>query len=287
MANPAHEAVLRQGTEEWNAWRACNGSVTPDLTGLKMTAARLEGTDFSHAQLEGATLIRARMEGADFSHANLRGAQLHEAHLEEANLYRARMAKAVLAGAKLMRANLRGVDLEDAQMTVVDFRDADLREAMLKGTDLRESMGRGSNLYGAFLGGAVLFRCILAGADLSATAGLSPRQIDAAFIDDATQLPDDLEGAHLVSARAFYQQLDGMKSTTTGETVSDTEIARFHDILERLAVKGIECEDSRILESDIVQPLRGTAETSGWVDSVLFRQRIDEVLERLRKTSLI
>ena len=287
MANPAHEALLRQGVEEWNAWRAQNASVTPDLTGLRMPAARLEGVDFNHAQLEGATLIRAKMTGADLSHANLREAQLYEANLADANLFRARLAKAALAGAKLMRANLRGADLEGAQMTVADFRDADLRETTLKGTDLRESMGLGSNLNGAFLEGAELFRCILAGADLSGAYGLVSRQIDAALIDESTRLPDDLAAATHDSTRSLYKRLEAMKSATAGETVSDDYVARFHTILEQLETRGIECQRSRIVDSDFIRPLRGAPEPPRWIDAGLFRRKVDEVLERLRKTSLI
>ena len=63
MANPAHEALLRQGVDEWNDWRAQNGSVTPDLTGLRLTAAVLDGIDLSHARLRGATLIPLEARG--------------------------------------------------------------------------------------------------------------------------------------------------------------------------------------------------------------------------------
>ena len=61
MANPAHESLLRQGVSEWNDWRAQNASVTPDLTGVRMAAAKLDGIDFSHALLRAATLIRSSL----------------------------------------------------------------------------------------------------------------------------------------------------------------------------------------------------------------------------------
>ena len=99
MANPAHEALLRQGVDEWNDWRAQNGSVTPDLSGLRLTAAVLDGIDLSHARLRGATLIRSKLAGADLRHADLRDAQLHEVILNDADLFRANLENSVLASA--------------------------------------------------------------------------------------------------------------------------------------------------------------------------------------------
>jgi uncharacterized protein YjbI with pentapeptide repeats len=66
MANDDHIAKLKEGVNAWNAWRAENPDIHPDLR-----RAILSG-----AHLEGANLFRANLEGADLSGATLSGAHL-------------------------------------------------------------------------------------------------------------------------------------------------------------------------------------------------------------------
>ncbi len=71
MANEEHVAILKQGVEEWNAWREGNPGTVPNL---------------SNAVLDGASLVAPRwsgvwMPGANLSEANLRGASLLDANL--------------------------------------------------------------------------------------------------------------------------------------------------------------------------------------------------------------
>ena len=61
MANPEHLAILKQGVERWNKWRAEHPELHPDLSG---------------ANLEEADLIRAKLNGVDFREANIGGANL-------------------------------------------------------------------------------------------------------------------------------------------------------------------------------------------------------------------
>jgi hypothetical protein len=89
----------------------------------------------------------------DFGRTNLIGAHLEGVHLEGANLL----------GAHLEGANLLGAHLEGANLM------------------------RGAHLVGASLWGAHLEKADLHGAD-----GLTWKQIDQAFTDGETRLPDDL-----------------------------------------------------------------------------------------------
>ena len=76
MANPEHLELLQQGVDPWNAWRAKEHSVLPDLGGADLSRTDLRGADLSPADLRGANLWRANLGGAHLSGANLSGANL-------------------------------------------------------------------------------------------------------------------------------------------------------------------------------------------------------------------
>jgi uncharacterized protein YjbI with pentapeptide repeats len=64
MANEEHLALLRQGVDGWNAWKANNPEIRPDLSfatgkGLIIREAKLSGVDLSRANLSRANLSRA------------------------------------------------------------------------------------------------------------------------------------------------------------------------------------------------------------------------------------
>lgn len=293
MANPAHEALLRQGVEEWNDWRAQNGSVTPDLTGLSMPAAKLDGIDLSHARLKGATLIRAKLNGADLRHADLRNAMLHEIVLNDADLFRANLENAVLASAKLRRARFYGVNLAGAQITVVDFRKADFRDACLKNADLRESLGTGASLEGADLSGTELNLCNLSGANLEGARGLTSRQIERAITDANTRIPESLGGQEpAASIEALCRSLESLKARASGESVPETEVSSYHSLLDQLNGRGVDIGDARIRDEDLVRPVTTWARTRGgeafesdarmWVDGALFRRRVEDLIAQIK-----
>ena len=116
MANADHLELLLQGVAVWNAWRAANSSVRPDLGGADLDLAELDGADLSNADLSGA----------QFDSAKLRRVKLQDADLRQANLF-----GADLTGASLQRANLRFANLLD-----VNFKDADLTGAFVYGASV-------------------------------------------------------------------------------------------------------------------------------------------------------
>ncbi|MCI0429384.1 MAG: pentapeptide repeat-containing protein [Rhodospirillales bacterium] len=93
MADEAHLALLKQGVDAWNAWRAAHANTRPDLSDVS-----LRGLDLAKVDLPGADLCKADLRGTNFS-----GAVLIGANLAGANLF-----KAVLDGADLSGANLIG-----------------------------------------------------------------------------------------------------------------------------------------------------------------------------------
>jgi hypothetical protein len=75
VADPEHLALLRQGVDVWNAWRAKEPSIPPNL----------READLSRANLSGANLVKANLSGADLNGANLGKANLGGANLSGTN----------------------------------------------------------------------------------------------------------------------------------------------------------------------------------------------------------
>ena len=120
MANPEHLEILKQGVEEWNAWREEHPYVDPNL---------------SEADLGGADLSWANLSEASLSAADLGKANLEEARLNGTDLFAAILSGANLQKAKLAAANLLHTDLSDASLRGVDMRVANLTQTVLTGTD--------------------------------------------------------------------------------------------------------------------------------------------------------
>src|SRR6266568_2619518 len=71
MADEAHLAVLKQGADAWNAWRAAHAGTPADLAN-----ASLRGLDLAKANLAGADCRKADLRGTILSGATLTGANL-------------------------------------------------------------------------------------------------------------------------------------------------------------------------------------------------------------------
>jgi hypothetical protein len=151
-----------------------------DLRGASLIGAHLENARFYRAHLEEAFLAEAHLKGAYLVEAHLEGAHLVEAHLEEANLI----------GAHLEGAFLSRTHLEGAQLML-----AHLDEARLVDTHLE-----GARLMQAHLEGAFLIRAHLEGADLEGVTGLKQEQLDRAYGNAETRLPEGMtRPAHWLS----------------------------------------------------------------------------------------
>jgi hypothetical protein len=116
-ADPVHLEMLREGVEKWNAWRAANPDIRPNLrlavlSGWALDNFDLRGAFLNRAQLTNARLKGTHLEGANLDSANLEGAVLRDAHLEGATL----------EDANLGGADLRGIFLSKTTM----FKDAQL-----------------------------------------------------------------------------------------------------------------------------------------------------------------
>ncbi|MBN8620201.1 MAG: pentapeptide repeat-containing protein [Anaerolineae bacterium] len=133
MANPEHEAILKQGVEVWNRWRAENPDVIPDLSEVELIFYRIQ-----HINLSNANLSRAYLRWTNLNHANLSGA----------NLTRANLSGTYLRETDFSAANLSVADLEKADLTGACLRGANLTGSMLLGTILENADISGCTVYG-------------------------------------------------------------------------------------------------------------------------------------------
>jgi len=108
MANPDHLKTLRQGVGAWNAWRARNPDLTPDLRGAPLVGADLGGANLVGADLSEANLSKANLRWALLSRVNLWGANLVGANLSEADLVGANLSYAILVDVDVTNADITG-----------------------------------------------------------------------------------------------------------------------------------------------------------------------------------
>jgi hypothetical protein len=175
MANPEHLELLRQGVEVWNAWRAKEPSIVPDLTKADLRRAKLSTAYLGRVNLIEANLRRATLSGADLSaaylcRANLGGADLRTANLTGADLSGADLFGAFLRSANLAAANLYNTNLFGANLTGAHLVAANLGWANLTGADLRRANLAGANLSGTLLVKTNVADAILTGCRIYGTS---------------------------------------------------------------------------------------------------------------------
>jgi uncharacterized protein YjbI with pentapeptide repeats len=227
MANQEHMELLKQGVVVWNAWRARNPKVRPDLRDADFTSANLEHVnltsanlgyaklsfaklshanlssanfssaylrfaDFSSANLSHTILAFAYLGSVDFSHANLSHAILTEADLSHANFSHADLSHANLSCAKLRSTNLTSANLRFAKLGNAHLLVANLSHTDLSHADLSSANFSGANLSGANFHKTELFHTVFANIDLCTVNGLDTlNHIGPSFVDVRTvQLPE-------------------------------------------------------------------------------------------------
>ena len=301
MANPEHLALLLQGVDVWNAWRAKEPSVRPDLSkadllranlrkanlggadlneanlgGANLRGADLHRADLREADLTGANLRVTNLGGANLGGAGLRGAYLGGANLGVANLGAANLSRAYLGGADLDGANLDGADLRAADLSQASLRKANLGGAKLRGADLS-----GANLEGASLHEANLTEANLIGAVLS-WANLIGAVLIGANLSEAALVQTDLIGADLTGCRIYGISAWNVKLNDRTKqqvliitphwepevTVDDLEVAQFVYLL---------------LHNDKIRRVIDTVGKKGVLLLGRFTEGRIEVLERLRE----
>lgn len=131
MANEEQVALLRQGSEVWNAWREEHFEVDIDLSQADLSQADLSQADLRFADLRSANLNNARLRSAKLSSAYLSYANLSFADLSSADLSSAPLNCADLSYANLNCANLSDANLDESQVLYTDFTQATLTGACI------------------------------------------------------------------------------------------------------------------------------------------------------------
>jgi uncharacterized protein YjbI with pentapeptide repeats len=152
--------------------------------------------------IEGQARERRRGWRFDLRATDLRGANLFEAHLvraillgahlEYATLTRTHLERAILSGAHLERARLFGTNLKGAILTGAHLEHTMLLNTYLEHADLSLARLEHTSLIGVRLEHAKLHLAHLESADLSRVTGLTQAQIDQAYGNAETQLPEGL-----------------------------------------------------------------------------------------------
>lgn len=148
MPNAHHIEILEQGVDAWNAWRAKEHSVRPDLSGVDLSGANLAGANLSETKLGASILIRANLCKANLFGADLIGANLADADLRCADLTWAKLIEAVLSNARLHQAILHGADLSAADFGEAELPGADLSNAVMVGTNFTNADLTGCSVFG-------------------------------------------------------------------------------------------------------------------------------------------
>jgi uncharacterized protein YjbI with pentapeptide repeats len=237
MADDEQLAVLRQGSDAWNAWRKVGlwaDLSSADLSGADLRGADLFGADLSGAGLSGANLHGANLREADLTKADLIHAHVSQARLSDANLSEALLAEANLSGANLSGAKLSGANLFGANLSEADLHRADLSEADLRTADFSETDLWEANLRRANLSEANLRRANLSEADLS-EANLSGVDLSRADVIRTNFTGAQLTGCRVYGIPAWNLKLEGAQQknliiTPRGEpeiTVDNLEVAQF------------------------------------------------------------
>ncbi len=104
------------------------------------------------------------------------------------------LSKADIAGADLIGANLQGAILIEANLQGAFLNEAKLQKAILWGAELQKAILWGAELQGAdFLRAKLQEACLTKGANSKDAINLTQQQIESAYGDSTTILPENIE----------------------------------------------------------------------------------------------
>lgn len=146
MSNADHVSKLRAGVHTWNAWRADNPRVNPDLRGANLRGLRVCGgdKDADHyiAKIDkGYGVLEARRDGADLRDVNFSGADLTDAilslcDLSGADLSETIMSRALIDSCIMQRTNLYWACMDESDANNTAFTECNLDRANLGSASL-------------------------------------------------------------------------------------------------------------------------------------------------------
>jgi uncharacterized protein YjbI with pentapeptide repeats len=231
VANPGHLALLQQGVEVWNTWRAKESLVSPDLSGAKLSRADLDDANFGGANLGGANLVQASLVKANFGGANLilRGeTQGSKPYPSEPQLGEPLPSDAPRVGSPPAELR-RGAPHRGGPQRRKPQRSGPLPHKPHRGVPLQANLAR-AYLFGANLLRANLTQANLSGANLS-KANLSSASLVETNLEDAKLTDCRIYGISAWNVKLNERtKQQGLIITPRGKpavTVDDLEVAQF------------------------------------------------------------
>ena len=167
MANKEHLELFLQGAKVWNAWRAANSQIVPDLNETIIPGEALNSKRFDSINLAYSNLNSAHLSGLKLNNARFTGAVVVGADFRGARLRKARFNHAILADADFSNADLSGAEFTNANLDRARFNDSILTRADLRACSLTEADLQGAKLDYAMLDNVELDHTNLTGADLT------------------------------------------------------------------------------------------------------------------------
>ncbi len=172
-------------------------SPTVDIQAALTVIGRRSKTrqDYERQRREGGggDAWRLDFQGAHLAKANLAGMRLAAARFDHCALYRVNAREADLGGAGLYGAHLEGAGFQRARLEGAWLEEAHFERARLQGVHFEGASLKAAHLDGAEVQDAVLTDALIFDADLARAIGLGQAQLNAAFGDRWTQIPDNLE----------------------------------------------------------------------------------------------
>lgn len=139
-------ALIEQGAECWNRWRAAHPEIKPNLSTAYLFGQTLGGFDLSHTNLERACLIGTNLRAANLSEACLRGAYASTADFSGATLSGADLSRGNFSEANFSEADLSNVAASGTNFANACFTGACLAAWQVDPTTALSDL-RGSHVY--------------------------------------------------------------------------------------------------------------------------------------------
>lgn len=210
MANSEHLAILEQGVDAWNKWRADYPGFAPDLRGANLGERDLKGVNFASANLDAAYFSCANLSKADLTKAYAAGTIFQGATLSEAILdgefSSGFFHQTVLRNAKAMGGNFERADFEGA-----DARGADFTGATLVNTRFYETNLTDATFDRCWVHGVSVWRVVLDGAFQS--------ELKVTRHDEPTISVDNIELANFIYLLLGNEKIKGVLDTVTSKVV--------------------------------------------------------------------
>jgi len=252
MSNPEHLSKLRAGVGVWNAWRADNPGIKPDLRGADLQRIRLCGGDrdaehYLNKLNSGQNLRDVRRDGADLREVDFRGANLTSSILSLCDLSGADLSETIMARTLVDSCILHETNLCWACMDEADANNAIFSECNLDRANLGKSSFTAARFSQCSFAQTSLFQCDLSSVEfkdcrISDSDMTYARLVRTRFIGGSL-VDSNIYGVSVWDVQAELLHSANLRITPDEEptvTVDDLDIAQFlYLVLENKRLRGV------------------------------------------------